>query len=159
MLGVPFEDRHKLFEWSNRMIGSADPEYAVSQQLVQNAAIEMYMYSGELAKKRREEPRDDIVTALLKADSNGDQLSEMDFNVFFLLLAVAGNETTRNALSHGVHSLIDHPDQYRMLAYDPSLVPSATEEILPWPSPLMYFPPNLPPYTELPRPKLNPAQQ
>src|SRR5712672_2415826 len=139
MLGVPFEDRHKLFEWSNRMIGSADPEYAVSQQLVQNAAIEMYMYSGELAKKRREEPRDDIVTALLKEDSNGDQLSEMDFNVFFLLLAVAGNETTRNALSHGVHALIDHPDQYRMLADDPSLVPSATEEILRWASPVMYF--------------------
>jgi len=121
------------------MIGSKDPEYAVSEQLVQNAAIEMYMYSGELAKKRREEPRDDIVTTLLKADANGDQLSEMDFNVFFLLLAVAGNETTRNALSHGVHTLIDHPDQYRMLVDDPSLVPSATEEILRWASPVMFF--------------------
>jgi cholest-4-en-3-one 26-monooxygenase len=131
------------------MIGSADPEYAVSQQLVQNAAIEMYMYSGELAKKRREEPRDDIVTALLKEDSNGDQLSEMDFNVFFLLLAVAGNETTRNALSHGVHAFIDHPEQYRMLADDPSLMPSATEEILRWASPVMYFRRNATRDTEL----------
>jgi len=149
MLGVPFEDRHKLFEWSNRMIGSKDPEYAVSQQLVQNAAIEMYMYSNELAKKRREQPRDDIVTALLKADSNGDQLSEMDFNVFFLLLAVAGNETTRNALSHGVHTLIEHPEQYRMLVDDPSIVPSATEEILRWASPVMYFRRNVTRDTEL----------
>ena len=159
MLGVPFEDRHRLFEWSNRMIGSKDPEYAVSEQMVQNAAIEMYMYSGELAKKRREEPRDDIVTTLLKADANGDQLSEMDFNVFFLLLAVAGNETTRNALSHGMHTLIDHPDQYRMLAEDPSLVPSATEEILRWASPVMFFRRNVTRDTELRGQKLKAGEK
>jgi cholest-4-en-3-one 26-monooxygenase len=121
------------------MIGSEDPEYGVSPDEARGAAIEMYMYSNELAKHRRTEPRDDIVTALLNADVNGDQLSEMDFDLFFLLLAVAGNETTRNALSHGMHTLIDHPDQYRMLAEDPALVPSATEEILRWASPVMYF--------------------
>jgi cholest-4-en-3-one 26-monooxygenase len=97
------------------------------------------MYSNELAKQRRTEPHDDIVTALLNADVSGDQLSEMDFDLFFLLLAVAGNETTRNALSHGMHALIDHPDQYRMLVENPALVPSATEEILRWASPVMYF--------------------
>ena len=97
------------------------------------------MYSNELAKKRREDPRDDIVTALLKADLDGDQLSEMDFNVFFLLLAVAGNETTRNAISHGMNALLDNPDQFAMMAKDPSLVPSATEEILRWASPVMFF--------------------
>lgn len=139
LLGVPFEDRHKLFEWSNRMIGSRDAEYAVSEELARHAAVEMFMYSGALAAKRREQPRDDIVTALLNADIDGDRLSEMDFNLFFLLLAVAGNETTRNALAHGVNTLIDHPDQYRMLAEDPSLVLSATEEILRWASPVMYF--------------------
>ena len=149
MLGVPFEDRHKLFEWSNRMIGSKDPEYAVSEEKVQQAAIEMYMYSNELAKKRREDPRDDIVTALLKSDANGDSLSEMDFNVFFLLLAVAGNETTRNALSHGVHALIDHPEQYRRLAENPALCASATEEILRWASPVMYFRRNVTKDTEV----------
>jgi cholest-4-en-3-one 26-monooxygenase len=101
--------------------------------------MEMYVYSNELARRRRTEPRDDIVTALLNADTNGDRLSEMDFDLFFLLLAVAGNETTRNALSHGMHTLIDHPEQYRMLVSDPSLVPSATEEILRWASPVMYF--------------------
>ncbi len=139
MLGVPFEDRHKLFEWSNRLIGGDDPEFAVSREVAISAAFEMYNYSNELAKRRRFEPRDDIVTALLNADIDGDQLSEMDFNVFFLLLAVAGNETTRNALSHGINALIDHPDQYRMLRDDPALVPSATEEILRWASPVMYF--------------------
>jgi cholest-4-en-3-one 26-monooxygenase len=149
MLGVPYEDRHKLFEWSNRMIGSKDPEYSVSQQMAQNAAIEMYMYSNELAKKRREEPRDDIVTALLKADLDGDKLSEMDFNVFFLLLAVAGNETTRNAMSHGMNALLDYPEQFAMLAKDPALVPSATEEILRWASPVMFFRRNVTRDTEL----------
>ncbi len=139
MLGVPYEDRHKLFEWSNRMIGSKDPEYAVSQEKVQQAAIEMYMYSNELAKQRREHPRDDIVTTLLKPDANGDTLSEMDFNVFFLLLAVAGNETTRNAMSHGMHALIEHPEQFAMLVENPALVTSATEEILRWASPVMFF--------------------
>ena len=139
MLGVPYEDRHKLFEWSNRMIGSKDPEYAVSQDKVQQAAIEMYMYSNELAKLRRETPRDDIVTTLLKPDANGDTLSEMDFNVFFLLLAVAGNETTRNAMSHGIHALIENPDQFAMLKKSPELMPSAIEEILRWASPVMYF--------------------
>jgi cholest-4-en-3-one 26-monooxygenase len=149
MLGVPFEDRHKLFQWSNRMIGSEDPEYGVSQDEARGAAIEMYMYSNELAKQRRTEPRDDIVTALLNADVNGDQLSEMDFDLFFLLLAVAGNETTRNALSHGMHTLIDHPDQYRMLIENPALVPSATEEILRWASPVMYFRRNVTRDTEI----------
>ncbi|HLX38651.1 MAG TPA: cytochrome P450 [Candidatus Binataceae bacterium] len=139
MLGVPYEDRHKLFAWSNKMIGSKDPEYSVSNDEARGAAIEMYMYSNELARRRRAEPKDDIVTALLNADINGDRLSEMDFDLFFLLLAVAGNETTRNALSHGMLALMEHPDQYRMMAADPTLVPSAVEEILRWASPVMYF--------------------
>lgn len=139
MLGVPYEDRHRLFEWSNRMIGSKDPEYAVSQQMAQNAAIEMYMYSNELAKQRREHPLDDIVTTLITPDATGDVLSEMDFNVFFLLLAVAGNETTRNAMSHGMNALIEHPDQFAILKENPGLMPSAIEEILRWATPVMFF--------------------
>jgi cholest-4-en-3-one 26-monooxygenase len=139
ILGVPFEDRHKLFEWSNKMIGSKDPEYSVSDEQARGAAIEMFMYSQELAKQRSANAQDDIVTTLLNADVDGDRLSEMDFNLFFLLLAVAGNETTRNALSHGVLTMIEHPDQYRMLMENPGLVPSAIEEVLRWASPVMYF--------------------
>jgi cholest-4-en-3-one 26-monooxygenase len=123
----------------NHMIGSEDPEYTISEELVRQAQMEMFMYANALAAKRREEPRDDLVTTLFNAEINGDRLSEMDFNLFFLLLAVAGNETTRNALSHGVLTLIQHPQQYRMLVDDPSLVSSATEEILRWASPVMYF--------------------
>jgi cholest-4-en-3-one 26-monooxygenase len=149
LLGVPLEDRHKVFQWSNRMIGSEDPEYAISDELVRQAQIEMFMYVNALAPKRRVEPRDDLVTTLLNAEIDGDRLSEMDFNLFFLLLAVAGNETTRNALSHGLHTLIQHPEQYRMLVDDPSLVPSATEEILRWASPVMYFRRNVTCDTEL----------
>ncbi len=138
MLGVPFEDRHKVFEWSNRLIGSRDPEYAVSEELARGAALEMFMYAQTLAEQRRKDPHDDIITTLL-AEADGDRLSEIDFNIFFLLLAVAGNETTRNALSHGLYALIQHPEQYAMLVDDPRLVPSATEEILRWASPVMYF--------------------
>ena len=110
MLGVPMEDRHKLFEWSNRMIGSEDPEYIVSEEEVQTAQIEMFMYANALAQERRANPRDDIVTTLLGAEIDGDTLSEMDFNLFFLLIAVAGNETTRNSISHGIRAFCDHPE-------------------------------------------------
>lgn len=139
LIGVPLEDRHKIFDWSNRMIGSEDPEYVVSAEATTTAQIEMFMYAQQLADNRRAEPRDDIVTNLLEADVDGDKLSEMDFNLFFLLLAVAGNETTRNAISHGLDAFLQHPDQYELLVENPGRVAQATEEILRWASPVMYF--------------------
>jgi cholest-4-en-3-one 26-monooxygenase len=139
LMGVPHEDRHKVFDWSNRMIGSEDPEYSVSQEAVQNAQIEMFMYAQALADQRRSEPRDDIITKLLSADIDGDALSAMDFNLFFLLLAVAGNETTRNSISHGVNAFLEFPDQYERLVAEPELMDRAVEEILRWASPVMYF--------------------
>jgi cholest-4-en-3-one 26-monooxygenase len=149
MIGVPNEDRHKLFEWSNRMIGSEDPEYIVSEEEVQTAQIEMFMYANQLAQERRQHPRDDIVTSLLDAEVDGDTLSEMDFNLFFLLLAVAGNETTRNSISHGIKAFCDFPDQYQLLVADPSLAASAAEEIVRWASPVMYFKRNVTRDTEI----------
>ncbi|MCU1427179.1 MAG: cytochrome [Actinomycetia bacterium] len=149
MLGVPHEDRHKLFQWSNRMIGSEDPEYSVSDEEVMQAQVEMFMYANELAAQRRDKPADDIITALLSAEVDGDQLTEMDFNLFFLLLAVAGNETTRNSMAHGVRALCEYPDQYKLLVDDPSLAASATEEIVRWASPVMYFRRNVTRDTEL----------
>jgi cholest-4-en-3-one 26-monooxygenase len=139
LMGVPLEDRHKVFDWSNRMVGSEDPEYAVSEENVQQAQIEMFMYAQTLAEQKRKEPKEDIITKLLSADIDGDQLSEMDFNLFFMLLAVAGNETTRNAISHGMNAFLEHPDQYRMLVDKPELLDSAVEEVLRWASPVMYF--------------------
>ncbi|MDQ1373079.1 MAG: hypothetical protein QOJ09_417 [Actinomycetota bacterium] len=139
LIGVPVEDRHKIFEWSNRMIGSEDPEYSIADEEVFAAQVEMFMYAGGLAEERRKEPRDDIMTALLNAEVDGDRMSDMDFNLFFMLLSVAGNETTRNAIAHGMDAFLDNPDQYRLLVEDPSRIDSATEEILRWASPVMYF--------------------
>jgi cholest-4-en-3-one 26-monooxygenase len=138
-LGVPSEDRHKLFDWSNRMIGSEDPEYMISEDSVDEARIEMFMYAHALGEDRRQNPRNDIVSKLIHDEIDGEKLSEMDFNLFFLLLAVAGNETTRNAMSHGMAALLDHPEQYQMLVDDPTVMDTAVEEILRWASPVMYF--------------------
>ncbi len=139
MLGVPQEDRHKLFEWSNRMIGCEDPEYNVSEEEVMNAQVEMFMYANELAAERRRRAARRHHHRLADAEVDGDRLSEMDFNLFFLLIAVAGNETTRNSISHGIRAFCDFPDQYQLLVDDPSLAQSATEEIVRWASPVMYF--------------------
>ena len=139
LMGVPHEDRHKIFEWSNRMIGSEDPEYIVGQDEVQAAFVEMFLYAQQLAERKRGEPKEDIISKLLSADVDGDQLSEMDFNLFFLLLAVAGNETTRNAISHGMNAFLENPDQYDRLRDNPELIDSAVEEIIRWASPVMYF--------------------
>jgi cholest-4-en-3-one 26-monooxygenase len=140
LIGVPSEDRHKIFEWSNRMIGSEDPEYIVSAEQTFDAQVEMFLYAQQLAEKRRAEPADDIITALLSSEVDGESLSDMDFNLFFLLLSVAGNETTRNAISHGMNAFLEHPDQWELLVGDPEAhLAGAVEEILRWASPVMYF--------------------
>jgi cholest-4-en-3-one 26-monooxygenase len=149
LIGVPQEDRHKIFDWSNRMIGSEDPEYRVSDEAVFEAQAEMFMYAGKLAEERRREPQDDIMTTLLNAEVDGHSLSEMDFNLFFLLLSVAGNETTRNAMAHGMSQLLEHPEQYAAIVDDPSVMQTATEEIVRWASPVMYFRRNATADTEL----------
>jgi cholest-4-en-3-one 26-monooxygenase len=150
LIGVPLDERHKIFDWSNRMVGSEDPEYSVSLDKANEARIEMFLYAHQLAERRRAEPQDDIITTLLSAEMDGDQLTEMEFNLFFMLLSVAGNETTRNAITHGLNAFLEHPDQYEKLVEDPSgLIASATEEILRWASPVMYFRRNVTRDTEL----------
>jgi cholest-4-en-3-one 26-monooxygenase len=140
LIGIEQEHRHDIFTWSNQMIaGGDDPEYQVAEDMIGGAYVGMFMYAQQLADQRRANPKDDIVTSLLNAEVDGEHLSDMDFNMFFLLLAVAGNETTRNALSHGMNAFLEHPDEYRALVDDPSLVNSATEEVLRWASPVMYF--------------------
>ena len=138
MLGIPSEDRHKVFDWSNRMIGSTDPDYSGGIDDASNAAAELYLYAQGLAADRRATPRDDIISILV-SEHDGDVLSEHEFNVFVLLLSVAGNETTRNAISHGVLAMIEHPDQWDRLRADPELVNPAVEEILRWATPVNTF--------------------
>jgi cholest-4-en-3-one 26-monooxygenase len=139
MMGVPQEDRHLVFEWSNRMIGSEDPEYQVSQDDYMGAAMEMFTYANDLAAKKRAEPGDDIISVLLQSEVEGERLSDIEFDLFFQLLAVAGNETTRNLISHGMHALIENPDQRRLLLDDPDTMPMAVDEMLRWASPVMYM--------------------
>ena len=140
LIGVPSDERHKIFEWSNRMIGSEDPEYMVSAEEAFNAQVEMFLYAQELAEKRRAAPADDIITALLSAEVDGESLSDMDFNLFFMLLSVAGNETTRNAIAHGMNAFLENPDQWELLVRDPDAhITGAVEEILRWSTPVMYF--------------------
>jgi cholest-4-en-3-one 26-monooxygenase len=141
LLGVPQPDRKKLFEWSNKMIGSDDPEYQGSRDEAMDVAGELYMYFNALAAEKRANPGEDIVTRLLTAEVEGHTLSETEFDLFALLLTVAGNETTRNATSHGMRALMEHPDEFKKLTADPSpeRVERAVEEILRWASPVMYF--------------------
>lgn len=139
LLGAPPGDVDRLYDWSNRMIGFDDPEYGTTQADGEMAAAEIFLYANELAAQRRIEPRDDIVTKLVQPDENGDTLTEMEFNMFFVLLVVAGNETTRNATAGGMQAFIDHPDQWRRLQSEPELVASAVEEVLRWVTPVMDF--------------------
>jgi cholest-4-en-3-one 26-monooxygenase len=139
IMGVPQEDRHLIFEWSNAMIGADDPEFQGGVEGAHAASASLYAYSNDLAKQRRTDPRDDIVTKLINAEIDGERLTELEFDMFMLLLAVAGNETTRNLISHGMLALIEHPDQRKMLLDDPNLLDSTVEEMLRWASPVMYM--------------------
>jgi len=139
LMGIPQEDRHKVFEWSNRMIGSTDPEFQISPDAPMHASIEMFKYADELANLRRVEPRDDLVSVLIDAEVDGEKLTPLEFDVFFLLLAVAGNETTRNLISGGMVTFFEHPEQWERLRSDPSLLSTAVEELLRWITPVMYF--------------------
>ncbi|UDY34669.1 cytochrome P450 [Dermatobacter hominis] len=144
IMGVPQEDRRLMFEWSNAMIGSQDPEYQDPDDpnKPQTAAAEIFAYSNQLAARRREDPRDDIVTKLLNTEIEGERLSELEFDMFMLLLTVAGNETTRNATSAGMWALLTHQEQLAKLianADDETYVSTAIDEVLRWSSPVMHF--------------------
>lgn len=138
IMGVPQEDRRKLFEWSNRMVGAGDPEYMADD--TGDAFVELFTYVNGLAAERRTDPHDDIVTKLLNAEIEGEQLSELEFDMFMMLLAVAGNETTRNATAHGMYALLTHPEQFELLKSDPEArIDDAVEEVLRWASPVLHF--------------------
>ena len=139
LLGLPPEDRHKVFKWSNAMIGSNDPEYQGADDMAASAMTELYMYANELAAARKIEPRQDIITTLLEADGD-QQLTEHEFDLFVLLLSVAGNETTRNATAQGMLAFLENPDQWALLKSDPAkYLDGAVEEILRFGTPVMQF--------------------
>jgi len=139
LLGVPQEDRRKVFDWSNRMIGSDDPEYQIEGADSGEAAMAVFSYAEELAAARRLEPRQDLVSTLINAEVEGEKLDQLELDLFFMLLIVAGNETTRNLMSGAMVAFFDHPDQWEKLRQDRSLLPGAVEEMLRFVTPVMHF--------------------
>ena len=141
IMGVPDEDRHLLFDWSNRMVGADDPEYqSENPDEATMAAAELYMYAASLGEARRDDPREDVVTKLINAEIDGDRLTQEEFELFILLLAVAGNETTRNATAHGMIALMENPEQLAKLRSDPDkYIDGAVEEVLRWATPVLHF--------------------
>jgi cytochrome P450 len=149
ILGAPAEDAPMLIELGNRMIAKEDPEYSGADEedasayrllpFASPAAVELIEYGDYLAAKRREQPEDDLVTKLVHAEVDGERLTEAEFANFFALLVIAGNETTRQAITHGVLALAEHPEQMHELAGDRSLSAAATEEVLRFATPVFYF--------------------
>jgi cholest-4-en-3-one 26-monooxygenase len=138
LVGCPLEDRVKLFQWSNHLIGFEDPDFA-DETGATDAMGELFEYAGHLAAQRRSEPRDDLTSVLVNAEVDGERLDELSFNMFFVLLILAGNETTRNAISGGMVALSEHPEQMQKLVADRSLMPGAVDEILRFVSPVIYM--------------------
>jgi cholest-4-en-3-one 26-monooxygenase len=135
MMGVPREDRERIYNLGNQMVGFDDPELQpdgtiMNDQGGEAAFAEMFVYASKLRNRALAEPRDDLATGLVTAELEGHTLSEEEFQFFFLLLLIAGNETTRTVTSNGMLSLIGHPEQLHALRTDPTLLGSAIEEIL-----------------------------
>jgi len=139
LMGVPQEDRHRVFDWSNRMVGSEDPEYQGAPEEAQLASMELFAYCHALTEQKKADPHEDLMSILTRVELDGERLNELEIDLFFMLLAVAGNETTRNLIAHGMLALLEHPDVYRELLADRSLVPGAVEEMLRFGSPVMHF--------------------
>ena len=132
MIGLPEADWPRMFELSNLLVGFDDPEYRADPDAGAAAAAEIYAYCDAVAADRRANPRDDLMTALVQAEVDGERLDDLELNLFFVTLVVAGNETTRNLITHSMQALIDHPDQGRRLRDDPDLWPTAVDEMLRW---------------------------
>jgi cytochrome P450 len=152
LLGAPDEDTDRLIDWGDRMIGNTDPELAdVLSDTPESdkyrmlpfrspASLELFDYAHRIADVRRREPKDDLVSKLVQSEIDGERLTELELDSMFLLLVVAGNETTRQAIAHGMLAVAEHRDQWRRLADEPKLLwASGADEILRWSSPVLHF--------------------
>ena len=143
LMGIPEQDWPRIHHWSEQNSGSQDPDLAAANpdaaDAGMTATVEMAMYAIELAGKRRAEPADDLTTLMLAVEVDGEAMTDVQFGSFFVQLVTAGNDTTRTMLSSGLLALLDHPSQLAELRADPSLIPSAVEEILRFANPLHYF--------------------
>jgi cytochrome P450 len=140
MMGIPREDEKKVFGWTNTILGAGDPEYGGAFEKLMQDSMEMFAYANALGEDRLANPREDLTSALMHAEVDGERLSPAEFGSFFILLVVAGNETTRNAISHGMRLLTLHPEQRDLWFGDfEQHTRSAVEEIVRHASPVIHF--------------------
>lgn len=139
LFGIDQELRHKLFEWSNIIIGGDDPDIVVSPEQVRTAIMELVTFGMEQYEQRKEKPGNDLISMLVHTKVNGQPVDLGDYLSTLLLLVVAGNETTRNSISGGILALSENPEEKRKLLEDPSLIPAAVDEIIRWVHPVIYM--------------------
>jgi cytochrome P450 len=140
MMGIPESDYASIFEWTNTILGASDPEFGGTYERLMEVSLEIFAYAQALGEGRRANPGDDITSALMAAEVDGDRLSPQEFGSFFILLVVAGNETTRNALTHGLKALTDYPDQRDLWFNDyETHSRTAIEEIVRLATPVIHF--------------------
>ena len=144
IVGIPVSDREWLFDRVNVFLSSTDPRSRLSRAEIDAIQAEMFGYAQQLGDDKRHHPADDVWTTLIEAEiEHGDgertRLSPIELDLFFIVLTIAGSETTRNAISAGLMALVEHPDQLELLRRDPDVMSSAVEEILRWTAPAAYF--------------------
>ncbi|MFM9037758.1 MAG: cytochrome P450, partial [Actinomycetota bacterium] len=156
MMGIPEEDHKKIFHWTNVILGVGDPEFVGSYEDLMGVALEMFMYAQALGESRVGNPQDDVTSAMMNAVVDGERLTPQEFGSFFILLVVAGNETTRNAISHGMKLLTDFPEQRKIWFDDfETHTRTAVEEIVRYATPVIHFRRTVTEDTELSGQKLN----
>jgi cholest-4-en-3-one 26-monooxygenase len=142
LLGVPQKDWQMLFRWTNEVIGGGDPEFqqGTSQdETFERARVGLFQYFSDMVTQRLKNPTNDITSIVANASVNGAPMPQFEMLSYYLLLVVAGNETTRNATTGGLLALIEHPEQWARLKKDPSLIKTAIEEIVRWTTPVIQF--------------------
>jgi methyl-branched lipid omega-hydroxylase len=140
MMGIPESDERQILDWTNVILGAGDPDFGGTLENLINVALEMFAYAQALGEARLANPTDDLTSVMMHSIVDGDRMSSQEFGSFFILLVVAGNETTRNAISHGMLQLTEHPDQKTAWYGDfESKTKGAVEEIVRWASPVIHF--------------------
>ena len=140
MMGIPEEDEAQIFVWTNTILGAGDPEFGGTLEALMAAAIGMFSYAQSLGESRLATPTDDLTSVMMHAEVDGERLTTQEFGSFFILLAVAGNETTRNAISHGMRALTMYPDQKKIWFDDfETHTKTAVDEIVRWATPVIHF--------------------
>ena len=140
MMGIPAEDETQIFNWTNTILGAGDPDFGGTIEGLMEAAIGMFSYAQALGEARLKNPTEDLTSVMMHAEVNGERLSSQEFGSFFILLVVAGNETTRNAITHGMLALTENPDQLSTWFdnFD-AHTKTAVEEIVRWATPVIHF--------------------